>query len=168
MARFVYKKQYIGQLELLGAVCVFVSWPQLFAGRSVIHFIDNISALCALLKGYSSLPDSARIVYAYHCIVFFLNSKIWDEFVCSDANVGDMPTRLSKPEFRTYLVDTLRATEIPLIMPEIDMWDQPFSDWQRFSPRSPAGMPNVISGGVEGESRALASLCAFSSVGRGC
>ena len=132
MARFVHKKQYIGQLELLGAICVYVSWPELFIDRHVIHFIDNISSLCALIKGYSSLPDSARLVYAYHAIAFFLRTKIWDEYVCSDANVGDMPTRLVKDEFVSYLRDVLQAEQIPLTCPDIDRWDQPFSSWSAF------------------------------------
>ena len=62
---FMRKAQYIGQLELLAAVCCYYSFPDIFRDREVIHFIDNTSALAALIKGYSGLPDSARIVHAF-------------------------------------------------------------------------------------------------------
>ena len=69
LARFVPgKKQYIGQLELLYAVAVFTSLPRVLAGRRVIHFIDNTSAIAGLVKGYSRAIDSGRIVNAFHAL----------------------------------------------------------------------------------------------------
>ena len=132
MARFVYKKQYIGQLELLGALCVYTTWPDIFRDRQVIHFIDNTSALSALIRGYSSLPDSARIVYAYHSILFWLRASVWNEFVCSEANCGDAPTRLNKPEMVHLLQVTLKAKLLRLKMPLIDAWNAAFSHWAAF------------------------------------
>ena len=54
---------YIGQLEMLAAVAVYHSIPEL-AGRRVIHWIDNTGAVAALVKGYAAAPDSARILHA--------------------------------------------------------------------------------------------------------
>ena len=131
MQRFKVKKQYIGQLELLGAVCVYYSWPAIerAAGRKlpteVIHFIDNSSALCALIKGYSGLPDSARLVYAYHCLlltVWFEPRVIHMAFVATAANIGDMPTRLEKEHFVDFL-SNLDATLIQLELPPLDAWE---------------------------------------------
>ena len=56
------RRQQIGQVELVGAVAPYLSLPAELAGRRVIHFIDNTSALAALAKGYSGVPNSAHIV----------------------------------------------------------------------------------------------------------
>ena len=47
------RRQQIGQVELVGAVAPYLSLPSELAGRRVIHFIDNTSALAALVKGTS-------------------------------------------------------------------------------------------------------------------
>ena len=49
MEMFVARKQYIGQLELLAAVCVYYSVPaDEWDGRHIVHFIDNTSALAGV------------------------------------------------------------------------------------------------------------------------
>ena len=144
MQRFVVKKQYIGQLELLGALVVYCSWPiiERAAGRKlprrVIHFIDNTSALSGLIKGYSSLPDSARLAYAYHCLLFYLQISVWNSFVATSANVGDMPTRLEKENFRHYLAFVLFATKVNLVLPPLDAWNAAFSHWATYASSSPS------------------------------
>ena len=49
MARFRPKKYYTGQLEILAAVSVYYSWPELFVDRDVIHWIDKFIANTQLL-----------------------------------------------------------------------------------------------------------------------
>ena len=57
----------IGQLELLAAAAVYVSYPPgTFDGWDVLHFVDNSSALYGLVKGYSARPDSLAIIRAFH------------------------------------------------------------------------------------------------------
>jgi len=53
------KSQYIGQLELLAAITPYTSLGEELRGRRVIHWIDNKSAIAALVKGYSAAPDAA-------------------------------------------------------------------------------------------------------------
>jgi hypothetical protein len=43
---------YITQAELIAAVAAFYTLPHLLRDRAVIHFIDNIGALSALVHGY--------------------------------------------------------------------------------------------------------------------
>ena len=50
------KAQYIGQLELLAAVVAYTTFPDVLAGRYVIHWIDNESAVYSLAMGYSGRP----------------------------------------------------------------------------------------------------------------
>ena len=64
MERFVRRKTYIGQLELLAAVAAYYSLPDIVRGESVMHYVDNTSAVAALVKGYSQQPDSVRILHA--------------------------------------------------------------------------------------------------------
>ena len=50
-ARFELRRQYIGQYELLAAVAVYRSLAPELAGRRVVHFVDNTSALAGLAAG---------------------------------------------------------------------------------------------------------------------
>ena len=90
MARFVEKRQYIGQLELLAAVLVYYSVPEL-RGSSPIHWIDNTSAIATLIKGYSGAPDSARLLHAFKAFAFgFGVDPWWFQWVPSKANIADL------------------------------------------------------------------------------
>lgn len=59
-------KTYIAQLELLAAVSVYYSYPAVFRGRDVHHFIDNTIALSALVHGYAGKADLARMTNVFH------------------------------------------------------------------------------------------------------
>ena len=72
----------------------FVSRPDLFAGRRIIHFIDNTTALSALVNGYSGKADLARLVKLFHVATIALCCEWWGECrVPSKANLADIPTR---------------------------------------------------------------------------
>ena len=47
----IRRKQQIGQDEIIGAIAPYLSLPRLLAGRDVIHWVDNTSAIAALTKG---------------------------------------------------------------------------------------------------------------------
>ena len=87
------KEQYIGQLELLAAVLAYTTFPEELRGRHVVHWIDNESAVYALAKGYSGSPDSARVVNLYHVSVAQLGATPWIEYVHTDDNIADLPSR---------------------------------------------------------------------------
>ena len=57
-------------LELIWAVVPYLSLPRVLAGRQVIHFVHNTSAVAALVKGYSKATDSdsGYIVNAFHAL----------------------------------------------------------------------------------------------------
>ena len=89
------KAQYIGQLELLAAVVAYTTFrfPDVLAGKHVIHWIDNESAVYSLAKGYSGAADSARVVNLYHACVAQLGVTPWLEYVGTDDNIADLPSR---------------------------------------------------------------------------
>ena len=81
--------------------------------------MDNSSAVAALVKGYSSKPDSAKILHAFWALVAGIGALPWFYYVRSEANVGDFPSRDKEIE---YLVGELSANKIQFIMPPFDMW----------------------------------------------
>ena len=51
-------------------------------------------ALAALCKGYSRAPDSARLVHAFHAWNAAARARVWFEYVPTDANPSDEPSRV--------------------------------------------------------------------------
>jgi hypothetical protein len=87
------KMTYIGQLELIAILLPYWSEPERFAGRDVIHFVDNTSAIYCAIKDYSKSPDSARIVHCIHAILVAFDINVWFEYVPSKENISDGPSR---------------------------------------------------------------------------
>ena len=80
-------------MELLAAVVAYTTFAEELRGEHVIHWVDNESAVYALVKGYTSAPDSARVVNLYHACVTQLGVTPWLEYVQSDDNIADLPSR---------------------------------------------------------------------------
>ena len=72
----------------------YLSLPHQLAGADIIHFIDNTSALAALTKGYSGVPDSARLVHTFHAWAAGSGANVWFEYVPSAPNSADEPSRV--------------------------------------------------------------------------
>ena len=120
MAELVRSRQYIGQLELLAAVAVYYSLPEL-AGRRVLHWIDNTAAMFGMAKGYSSRPDSARIIHSFYALVAHSRTDVWFEYVRTDANIADLPSRGQYD----YLVSELRSEGVVTRVPPLSFWSSP-------------------------------------------
>jgi len=118
MRLFAVRTQYIGQLELLAAVAVYYSMPEVFRDRPVFHFIDNASALAAIVKGYSSSVDSARVVHSFWALVSGLCADVWMVYVRSEANVADMPSRGDL----SYVTGVLGSEGRATVLPPIESW----------------------------------------------
>ena len=122
---FVRRASYIGQLEILAAVVVYFSWPDLFRDVYVVHFIDNTSAIAGLVKGYSWRPDSARLVHAFHAMNVGIMARVWFAHVRSAANVSDGPSR---GDF-DYVIHILGATYVATTFPPLELWLAPAGPW---------------------------------------
>ena len=133
---FVKKKQKIGQCEILAASMVYTSMPELFRGRSVLHWIDNTSAISCLLHGYSGKLDSALLVNAFHLFNAGLRANIHFEYVESKANISDLPSRR---EF-SYLLCTLAAKRVPTVIHAQSTWSGPIRHFL-FAGMRPADVP---------------------------
>ena len=118
----VCRNQQIGQIEILGALVPYLSVPQTLAGREVIHWIDNTSALSALTKGYSGVPDSARLVHLFHAWNAGARARTWFEYVPTDANPADKPSRQNLAGRVWRVVPGVKSTPVDLQFPQIDKW----------------------------------------------
>ena len=123
--RWTPRMQKIGQAEILAAILPYLSIPvtQLHR-RNVIHFVDNTSAISALLNGYSKAPDSAWMVNNFHAANTKIQANIWWEHVDSKANCSDMPSR---GDFE-FVDSELHATFYHTILDEY-AWSRPAYQW---------------------------------------
>jgi hypothetical protein len=86
-------KQYVARGELAAAVGSLFSNPKLFAGRRVIHFVDNAPALSNMVNGYARMEDMAELVNLFHLALMALDVEWYGEWVPSKANIADIMTR---------------------------------------------------------------------------
>ena len=125
IALFAERKQYIGQLELYYACTPYFSLPDRFKGRQVIHFIDNTAACAGMVKGYSSAIDSGKIVSAFHAFNLALGCDVFFEYVRSEANIADLPSRAAFAELADVLwtVDATQVHNVCCHTPRVSAWD---------------------------------------------
>ena len=108
------QRQTIGQAELFPAAVARWTWSPSFAGRRVIFFIDNEAARLALVKSYSPVLPSLRLVQdclewdrKHFCIP-------WYARVPSFSNPADAPSRFARDEF----LNACRATCVQPVIAE--------------------------------------------------
>jgi hypothetical protein len=117
---------YISQMELVAAIAVYYTLPALLAGRAVIHFIDNFAALSALVHGYASKPDLARLVNLFHAQMAALRCLFYGDWVPSKANPADVPTRAE----RVHEVPP-SATWVQMVLPALEAVERDVGAWIR-------------------------------------
>ena len=84
----------IAQAELAPAVLALAVWGQVVQGRDVLLFVDNSSAIGALVRGYSPSGPSARLVAGFWTLAAQYSARVWLEYVPGPANLADGPSRL--------------------------------------------------------------------------
>ena len=117
---------YISQMELIAAIAVYYTLPSLLADRAVIHFIDNFAALSALVHGYASKPDLARLVNLFHAQIAALRCWFYGDWVPSKANPADVPTRAE----RLHEVPP-SATWVEMALPALEAVERDVGAWIR-------------------------------------
>ena len=73
--KWLPKKSYMGQLELLAAPIALATWKSQLSGSRCLHFVDNDSASACLVRGYSPKSDSCEILDlpSYHIIWYMVS-----------------------------------------------------------------------------------------------
>lgn len=119
VADYRQQRHYITAMEELAIAAVYHNEDlfNIMKGRHVIHCGDNTAANCAVIKGYSAAPDLARLVSATHLKWAEGNINVWLEFVKSEANVSDLPSR---GEFES--LDKIGAIRLMFTLPDISLW----------------------------------------------
>ena len=136
------QKTFIAELETLAAIAVYTTWPEMFVGRSVNHWIDNTVALSALVHGYSGKPSLAKPVNIFYLQMFSLRARVYFDWVPSKANIADLPSREMFDELRSELAgfESHRLND-HLVVPDVAMWDAPLETWaDRFADLRPGSM----------------------------
>ena len=85
--------QQINHLEALVLVAARLTFPDVLFGRKVLAFVDNTVALSKSVHGYANEPDMAAVVNSLHACDAALGVEAWNEWVPSNANVSDLPSR---------------------------------------------------------------------------
>ena len=119
---FRQRDTYIGQYELMAAVTPFISLPRSwFEGRPIELWIDNSGAASALVKGYSGVPDCARIVNMFHFAIARLGAaSLWIDYVPSESNPADAPSRfhaMSRAQLERAVSEL--GDSVRMIVPEL-------------------------------------------------
>ena len=134
LADLEVRRQQVGQLELLAAVAAYYSMAEWLKEKLVLHFIDNVAAACGIAKGYSTKPDSARIIHAYHALNVPLQSQVHFEWVKSEANIADLPSR-----GHFELLESYGSRRLDLKIPPIGDWLSPEEATRAAGGAGPAG-----------------------------
>ena len=116
------RKTYIAQLEALAVVLAYTTFGSILRGRRVYHFCDNTTALSAAVHGYANQPDLADASNALHCLACGLGIDLWLEWVASDANLADVPSR---PDKSQDVLERLSMRPVRMTFPTPDQWSRP-------------------------------------------
>ena len=85
--------------------------------RDVLHLADNIAANSGVVNEGSRAPDMARIACAMRIRIAHLGIRLWVDFVKSEANFADDPSR------KTFvLLQEMGAIEVRFVQPPYREW----------------------------------------------
>ena len=87
-------RTHINALELLAiTAAVWTLGPSLLQDREVLFFCDNTAAMSAAVHGYDRSSNLAPLSNALHLALASLRCNTWFEWVPSNANCADIPSR---------------------------------------------------------------------------
>ena len=92
--------QVIGQAELFPLLVSRLTWHKILAHRRCIYFVDNESARIAMIRAYSPVLCSLKIVMSCLKWDYDNESTGWNARVPTASNPGDAPSRLLAPVVR--------------------------------------------------------------------
>ena len=100
--------------ELLAPVIAIRSHPEAFRDRAATYFVDNLSAVSAMVCGASRASDLSKMGLAFSAMSHDLGSPYWVEWVPSASNAADDGSRLGAAE------TTARSLGIPMAESSFD------------------------------------------------
>ena len=103
VSRWIPAKQQIHLVELFAGPVALDTFRPYLVNQRIIHFVDNSSALGALVKGYSNNSDCVRLVADYWLRTASLKATAYIDPVDSKSNISDEPSRLNFDEHMAQL-----------------------------------------------------------------
>ena len=105
MRTFLPKATHIQQGETLAVALPALCDPPLpLQSLDVLAFIDNLGALACLVKGHCADCDSSAVSTMAHLLYAKLRTRLYFEWVESQANIIDEMSRTGMPTFSHWLV----------------------------------------------------------------
>ena len=105
--------QVIGQAELFPLLVARLTWTAALAHRRVIYFIDNESARIAMIRAYSPVLSSLKIIVQCVGWDYQHQSLAWNARVPTCANIADGPSRMCADD----LPNSLMAVAVRPVFP---------------------------------------------------
>ena len=110
-------------------------------------WIDNLAAKYGLQKGYSKVADSGRIINAFRLKQAALSMRIWFEWVPSEQNIADLPSRGKESElFQIFDAVSEEVSggewecyEWEMVLPNFSTWIAPLAEYRRQKRRGRSG-----------------------------
>jgi hypothetical protein len=115
----------ICQLETIAAITPYYTFPELFQDQQCVHWIDNYSAMYALIKGYSASPDMARFANLLHLQLAHLDCEVFWDWCPTGANPGDPASRLNATTRAALHAAGIFQHERLLGFPDMRLWNNP-------------------------------------------
>ena len=94
LKKWVQRDQQIFVAEALAILAASIHLKPSLAGRDVIWFVDNVSALAVMVKGNTAQYDAGIVCATTHLLWAAIEAKVWFEWVVSDDNPSDGLSRL--------------------------------------------------------------------------
>ena len=116
------KEQLIGQAELLPVLLAKSIWKDVFKNRPNITFIDNDSARYGLIRGYSPVLDSSRIISESWMFDAVLGTASWFARVPTASNIADAPSRLDFTALERMSGSKRYDVSVPSCWGQGDLW----------------------------------------------
>ena len=104
---------------MVGGLSAVWDNADLIAGRRVLHFVDNQAALSTLISGAADDVDSSAVALLYQLALVQSGTRAWLEYVESDANISDGPSRLLDRWSESPLCRSLGAYRALATVPDL-------------------------------------------------
>ena len=92
--------QVIGQAELAPILLAKRVWRERLRGRAAVYFVGNNFARDAMIRGYSPVVSSARVIAEAWLEDALGGASSWYDRVPGPSNIADGPSRLKFDEIR--------------------------------------------------------------------
>jgi hypothetical protein len=125
---------HLGGFEILWAAVPYLTSPEIFRGRKVIHFLSDPHAVRALVSGYEKMVGAGMIVNALHAHLMGLDCEVTWAHAPYAENVAAL---LAEEEFE-MASDALEAAGVPPrrvewenlpTLPSMIRWQKPVAEW---------------------------------------